>query len=276
MSPLKPLPQSRSLRTNLFPSLHPLHPSFTPPRTARRDPKICQISTKPKIVGPCTNKSNKKVVNPSSYLSKARSELLKLSKHTGAPISSLILSFGILHEVTAIIPLYLFYRLFQFFGVGVGVVGFVLGLGDTSVVVVEQDYEMNDEENGGMEKVKVVENVNSEKNGIEGKGKSSWRELVLNWYDEAERRVDRLGKKYGVLGYDNHTLEDEEIGRGYDLGSGEGVREGTSDKVTNAIAAYVVVKALAPLRIAISLALTPSFARIALNPIQRFLLRFRR
>ncbi|EIW68590.1 hypothetical protein TREMEDRAFT_31879 [Tremella mesenterica DSM 1558] len=247
MSPLKPISQSRSLRTNLFPSLHPLHPSLTPPRTTRKYPTKYQISTKPKIVGPCTNKSNNVVVNQ-SYLSKARSELLKLSKHTGAPISSLILSFGILHEVTAIIPLYLFYRMFQFFGVGVGVVGFVL----------------------------VVENVNSEKNGIEGKGKSSWRELVLNWYDEAERRVDRLGKKYGVLGYDNHTLEDEEIGRGYDLGSGEGVREGTSDKVTNAIAAYVVVKALAPLRITISLALTPSFARIALNPIQRFLLRFRR
>ena len=138
-----------------------------------------------------------------------------------------------------------------------------------------------------------------------GRGTWNWRSKLGEWFEEGEKRVEKVGKKYGILGYtkvskaDNGTIQPH-IGNN----EGESISEeahvlaiqtkgsSAAEKVANAISAYVVVKvshlisvwhsvgreidgsqALLPVRIGVSLAAAPAFARFALEPFRRLVIR---
>lgn len=112
-----------------------------------------------------------------------------LSTRTGVPLPTLAVSFLVLHELTAIVPVVGFYYLFSAIGAGAGLVGWIAS-------------------------------------ASEGEGDESWwRKLLGEWYDEGRTRAEKVGKKYGLLGYDEE---------------GAGANAGAA--VANAVAAYVVVK----------------------------------
>ncbi|WVQ76644.1 hypothetical protein IAR50_006318 [Cryptococcus sp. DSM 104548] len=172
-----------------------------------------------------------------SLLKRYTPYLTALSQRTGVPLPSLGLSFLALHELTAILPVVGFYYLFASFGVGAGLVAWVSEVG-------------HEEEQGG------------------------WKRWVKDWYEEGVARVDRVGRKYGVLGYEKQEHKAEETGQvAVDTVNTGGAK--AAEKVADAVAAYVLVKALLPARIGLSLVAAPAFARYTLVPLQNLLRRRR-
>lgn len=184
--------------------------------------------------------------------------LAAVSSRTGVSLPSLALSFGILHELTALVPLVILFFTFQAADVGTSVVAWAGRVSD------------------------------------EAPGEARWRGVVSDWLAEGERRVDRVARTYGLFGYPRGGGDGDEKG----VNAGEEARQlvavaGKGSKaaadVTNAIAAYVFVKvsftssgrmssltnlrsgqALLPARIGVSLAFAPAFSRRVVNPTRRF------
>lgn len=86
-----------------------------------------------------------------------------------------------------------------------------------------------------------------------------WRGKIGEWFLEGEKRVEKVGRKYGILGYDK-------VGRAAGSEVGQEIHEeqegiaddahqlavhaqgsGAAEKVANAISAYVLVKVSASL-----------------------------
>lgn len=105
-----------------------------------------------------------------------------------------------LHELTAVVPVVGFYYLFSALGAGAGFVTWLASLSD--------DGEEGKDREGG--------------------AGSGWKGVVAGWYDEGGRRVEKVGRKYGVLGYEK--------------GSDSSAAGGATAAVADAVAAYVVVK----------------------------------
>ncbi|WVO15660.1 hypothetical protein L204_103320 [Cryptococcus depauperatus] len=165
----------------------------------------------------------------------------RLSQRSGVPLHSIALSVLILHEITAFLPLIGFYYLFASMGAGAGLVAWISELGS------QQTTKQKSEES-----------------------QAEWKLWVKDWYDEGTKRVDRMGKKYGILGYEKQeTYEHGSSGNTAETLMVKSSSVNAAEKVANAIAAYVLVKALLPLRIGISIAGAPVFARYTLMPLQR-------
>lgn len=133
--------------------------------------------------------------------------LTKISERTGTPIPSLVISFIILHELTAIIPVIFLFFLFQTLGTGAAVVEWY------NTHLRKENHQTDVDKSGGRWKV---------------------GEMTDKWYSEACRKVEYVGKGYGILGYDKENEQRE--------GSISTSPERVSAQVTNAIAAYIVVK----------------------------------
>ncbi|WVQ68829.1 uncharacterized protein L199_007038 [Kwoniella botswanensis] len=194
------------------------------------------------------------VSSKSPLIQRYAPSLHNLSVKTGVPLPSMILSFMVLHEITAILPIFLIYWLFSTLGVGLGMVGWIMDVGHQE----------------GSTQAHIQE-------GEEGEDESVVRRWIRDWYVEGENRIGKIGKRYGIFGYEKgvkDSKEGEEYTDGVLVQSGAG--SGAATKVADAIAAYVVVKALLPLRIAASLGLSPTFARYTLVPLQNIFKRFRR
>jgi hypothetical protein len=86
-------------------------------------------------------------------------------------------------------------------------------------------------------------------------GMGGWKGLVGKWYVEGERRVERVGKRYGILGYEKTVKGDKDsetmIKEGDDVASvasdandleKRARTSGAAEKVADAISAYVIVK----------------------------------
>ncbi|ORY21465.1 hypothetical protein BCR39DRAFT_474459 [Naematelia encephala] len=184
--------------------------------------------------------------------------LHSLSERTGTPLPSLFVSFLILHELTAFIPLLITFYIFNALGAGVAFVAWLIDITE------EKDKEKHKDKDIG-------EQGQGQGQGWTMAGK------VREWYDEAEKRVEKVGHRYGILGYEKTSKDDQGM-----LGT-EQVKDEVGSKgtkavgsVADAIAAYVVIKALLPVRIGASLWLAPGFARFALNPLQHLVRRLRR
>jgi len=134
-----------------------------------------------------------------------------IASRTGVPLPSLALSFLVLHELTALVPLIAFFFIFQALGAGAGIVAWVASLSNGR----------KDEE-----------------------GWRDWRGLVGRWYEEGQKRVERVGRRYLILGYDKASKM-EEGGKMLEMRSAT-----AAEKVADAIAAYVVVKVCSEVGIA--------------------------
>lgn len=141
-----------------------------------------------------------------------------LSARTGVSLPSLALSFGILHELSAIIPLLVLFFGFQAANVGATIVQWAGQVTEES----EHDH-----------------------------GNLNWRVTVRDWLAEGERRVDKVARRYGLFGYEKGQkavlLEEgsggvhaEEEAKQLLARAAKGSKAAAD--VTNAIAAYVLVK----------------------------------
>ncbi|KAI6116015.1 hypothetical protein F5141DRAFT_1212621 [Pisolithus sp. B1] len=154
--------------------------------------------------------------------------LTSLSARTGTPLPSLALSFAVLHELTAIIPL-----------AGIFFASRQLGLGERVVgQFVHNDEVRND---------------------------PSWlNDHMGQWFDEGERWAERVGRRYGFFGFSKgqppvSAVDDNQPRRVSSVIAGD---------AANAIFAYGMVKALLPVRVGLSLYLSPSFSRCVVEPIR--------
>ncbi|KAJ6497688.1 hypothetical protein C8R45DRAFT_1129844 [Mycena sanguinolenta] len=150
-----------------------------------------------------------------SALSRYRDALAAVSARTGTPLSSLVLSFGILHELTAIVPL-----------VGIFYTARTLGVGE-----------------------RVVASLPTEKD--------NWvAQKCSTWVDDGQKWAARVGKRYGVFGFEKGGLDNINSER-------------IVGDVANAVVAYAATKALLPVRIGASLYLSPMFSRAVIDPTRR-------
>lgn len=103
-------------------------------------------------------------MSPPSYFNSYKAALDALSARTRTPLPSLVLAFGALHELTAIVPL-----VTVFYG------SRALGIGERVVST-------------------IVDNSDTEDNRV--------RKLVRNWVEEGDVWAARIGRRYGVFGYE--------------------------------------------------------------------------
>ena len=135
--------------------------------------------------------------------------LTAIAARTGTPLPSLILSFGILHELTAVVPL-----------VGIFYGSRTLGIGERVVSAIVED--------------KTHSNEISTHDG----SRLNWgRQKLKSWMEEGDRWAIRIGRRYGIFGYEKRrpgTVDDIE-----EMASINGHIAGD---VANAILAYGATK----------------------------------
>jgi hypothetical protein len=141
-------------------------------------------------------------------------QLQKLSLRTGTPLTSLALSFAILHELTAIVPLVGIYWGARAWGVGEKMKDY---WPDTNVDNTEEG-----KTNDGLSERSTSQNAGMIK------------ETLARWTKEGERRVTRVGARYGILGFEKgQSVTEQDMQK---LGGRVAV------EVANGAFAYVVVK----------------------------------
>lgn len=96
-----------------------------------------------------------------------KNALKTLSARTGAPLPSLILSFAILHELTAVVPLVVVFYGSRTLGIGEGIV-----------------------------------NAVAPSNTIPGSEISWPRKFLQGWVAEGDAWATRVGRRYGVFGFE--------------------------------------------------------------------------
>jgi hypothetical protein len=145
---------------------------------------------------------------PKGRLTAYRQALTAIAARTGTPLPSLILSFGILHEVTAVVPL-----------VGIFYGSRALGIGERVVSAIVEDKMQNSTNN-------------------HDESRLSWgKQKLKSWVEEGDRWAIRVGRRYGIFGYEKRmpgTVDDiEEMA---------GVSGHIAGDVANAILAYGATK----------------------------------
>ena len=136
-----------------------------------------------------------------------KSALGSLAARTGTPLPSLIVSFAILHEITALVPL-----------IGICLGAKYLGVGE-----------------------RLVESIRAETHTDAASSNrppmTEWaRKKVGTWITEGEVRTERAGRKYGVFGYPRTP-------KGVKYEPTEGERgPGVAGDVANVVLAYTATK----------------------------------
>jgi len=145
-----------------------------------------------------------------SRLKKYTAAIQKLSLRTGTPLPSLILSFALLHEVTAIVPLIGIYWAARAFRIGDKMTAY-LSLQRTS---------QNSSEDKGSETSSTNERFVNE--------------ALRRWMREGEARAARVGARYGILGFTkNQEITEDDMQR---------VGTRVASEVANGAFAYMAVK----------------------------------
>ncbi len=148
----------------------------------------------------------------------------------------MVASFLILHELTAIVPLAILFYAFGALGVGTAVLQWLLGDGDAAGKISE-----------------------SESQPLLSRFRA--------WARLKEERFERYCRKKGYLGFDKQDAD--AIDAAKDLGDSRRF----AGSFANMVAAYILVKALLPIRIGASIALAGPFSRSVLEPLKNLLRR---
>jgi len=136
-----------------------------------------------------------------------RNALGSLAARTGTPLPSLIISFAILHEITAVVPLVGIFFGAKYLGVGERVVEFVRAETHTGTASLDRP------------------------------SATEWaRRRVGIWIDEGEVWAEKVGRRYGIFGY-------PKMPKGAKFEPTEGERgPGVVGDVANAVFAYTATK----------------------------------
>lgn len=114
-------------------------------------------------------------LEPRGRFARYRQSLASISTRTGAPLPSLILSFGILHELTAILPL-----------VGIFYGARTMGVGERVICSIIEDEQLQN-------------------NSLNTEGVSQLdyaKQKMKDWVEEGDRWAIRIGRRYGIFGYE--------------------------------------------------------------------------
>ncbi|KAI9635630.1 uncharacterized protein MKK02DRAFT_44328 [Dioszegia hungarica] len=244
MSPLDPAaarssstPISLGLHRQLFTTRpNPLAQPSAPPPPAPPPTQPDNITTPPSIdtTTPLLSPHTSPKIS-STRLQAYAPRLTAISRRTGVPFASLAGSFLVLHEITAIVPVVILFFIFQALGAGAGIVAWLTSLEEGVEGTVKEMWE-----EGGA-------------GGQAVKKSRGWKGWVKDWMAEAEEKAERVGKRYGILGYEKvvKPKKGEVAGSaaagtagasGGEAVAGAVTAGGAAEKVANAIAAYVVVK----------------------------------
>ncbi|OSX61693.1 hypothetical protein POSPLADRAFT_1145256 [Postia placenta MAD-698-R-SB12] len=173
---------------------------------------------------------------PSSRFAPYRQALNALAERTRTPLPSLVFSFAILHEITAIVPLIGF-----FYGAR------TLKAGDRLIASLP-------------ERIDDSELIAPGEGWMAAKGREWWREGT-SW-------AERVGRRYGIFGFEKRD-HGEQVGGPVK----SAVAGGVSADVANAVVAYCLTKASMPARVGVSLYLSPAFSRQVVEPVRRAVIR---
>jgi len=178
--------------------------------------------------------------------------LKSLSARTGAPLPSLLVSFAILHEITAVVPLIAVFYGSRSLGVGEGVVNAVLSKETTAVP-------------------------------------SRAKGVLQSWVAEGEQWAARVGTRYGIFGFEkrvtgtsNEAPDDLQAssrlaGDVTNAIVAYGVTKVSLSDMSSDPTQLMLGQALIPVRIGLSLYLAPAFSRTFTEPIRAAVLQsFRR
>ena len=141
-----------------------------------------------------------------------RQALTAIAARTGTPLPSLILSFGILHEVTAIVPL-----------VGIFYSSRALGIGERVVSAIVEDK---------------TQKLTNNEISTNDESRLSWgKQKLKSWVEEGDRWAIKVGRRYGIFGYEKRIP-----GAVDDIEGMVGVSGHIAGDVANAILAYGATK----------------------------------
>lgn len=172
--------------------------------------------------------SSRPISAASSRFSLRRSLTLLRNLYPHIDPASLIASFLLLHELTAVVPLVLGFWGFHWVGVGEGLIRWAEGSG-----------------------------AGRSHGGEKGNDSDGWRGTVNSWIDEGMRKAERLGRRYGWFGYpkkdqiaveggeDQGSHSESPVGSHGSSGdqlTSDMIRKRIEGDVANLVAAYLVVK----------------------------------
>ncbi|KAH7875394.1 uncharacterized protein C8R40DRAFT_1045041 [Lentinula edodes] len=180
--------------------------------------------------------SNHGLGSSSGSFAPYRNALKALSARTGTPLSSLVLSFGVLHELTAIVPLVGVFYGARAFGIGERIVAVVIAEGEEPIAPESSSY-------------------------------TGWaRQKCRQWVHEGEGWAERVGRRYGLFGFENRNQSS--TARTVSEETTKNIPGRIAGDVANAVVAYGATKAMLPLRIGLSLYLAPGFSRRLIEPLR--------
>ncbi|KAJ9480003.1 Serine--tRNA ligase, mitochondrial [Pseudozyma hubeiensis] len=158
-------------------------------------------------------------------LKRALAQVRSIATKNGTDAPTMVASFLVLHELTAIVPLAIMFYIFGALGVGTAVLNWLLG-------------------------------------DAEDSSKDSFAARFRTWARNKEERFERYCRKKGYLGFEKQDVKT--IDAAGDLGK----QSHLAGSFANMVAAYIIVKALLPVRIGASIALAGPFSRTVLEPLK--------
>ncbi|SPO32581.1 related to mitochondrial seryl-tRNA synthetases [Ustilago trichophora] len=164
-----------------------------------------------------------------SRLQRALTQVRSIARKNGTDAPTMVASFLILHELTAIVPLIMLFYVFGALGVGTAVLQWLLG--------PAQDL-------------------------AEEKGQNLVMSRFRAWARAKEERFERYCRKKGYLGFEKEDVETMDATK--DVGKANQL----AGSFVNMVAAYILVKALIPVRIGASVAWAGPFSRSVLEPLK--------
>ncbi|KAI5118710.1 hypothetical protein M0805_004510 [Coniferiporia weirii] len=162
--------------------------------------------------------------NAGGVVSRYRTTLAALSARTGTALPSLITSFAILHEATAVVPL-----------VGVFYACKAMGVGERVVALARRP---------------------------DGEPETWLAHTRDRWMADGEAWAGRVGRRYGIWGFEKGATTTTTT-----TDDGDTRPSHIAGDVANALVAYCATKALLPVRVGLSLYLSPAFARRVVDPL---------
>ena len=245
---LSPLSAARQRSTPLFKRSERRYSSI-PPRTEPNSSPSTTSSTPP---------DHSKA--PRGLTARYAPRLHALSLRTGVPLSTLAAAFLVLHELTAILPLGALYFILQALGAGAGLVLWLESVaGQTGQADGEGSAVDSLEDGVAGSQTRAASRIGRE----EGQGVGAMvAAKVREWMREGGERVEKVGKRYGILGFDKVVKQPNTVKEDYKHVRDDGAAEpnglagtdteqavqhavagsGAADKVASAITAYVLVK----------------------------------
>ncbi|TIA92737.1 hypothetical protein E3P99_00468 [Wallemia hederae] len=164
-----------------------------------------------------------------------RQRLQQISQRTGTDPVSLSASFAILHEITAIVPIFVIFGGLHWMGVGEHSLEWIWGSGNQADGTDGTD-------------------------GTDGADTQGSQSAIQEWLrgacEEGERRLDRVRLRYNL--WQDETAQWDGNGK-------------YTAQISEAIAAYALTKVLLPVRIFASLYYAPRFSIYVFEPLKRLL-----